>query len=1469
MAEEAIALDPAAEAQARSQPDGLRGLSQKILVYFREFLEHDFRRQLIPRRRIRLKTDAGYRCALDTRKYGSLFRDVWQLAGKPCGEAELRIGRRTYKAQISPLLRNLVGQYAGTITEQSLADVRSEVLAKALADRPNGVDNPQQYAEDLVAKLLESMSAKVDPILAMLEGPFKEAAYSVEESIFEIESELTEALCAAAAQHIPVAGNDCILKGDSTALKDVLEEFVQLRAVQDQVNAFFTDFAAADAHQEVRDLINYCRSEDSLTTYLYWGAVRLGTNDFPLFIMPVSVEPGEDGAYRLKGDTRLFVNKQALEWIAQEMKTSTERVKTSLVADRIIHLKPQDAALDRMQKIASWVAPMLDVPGDIDLSDPTPQTIRSAQVRLSNAAYLAVFDRSEESLVNDYEALLSSLDRDHVAAAQMFEDIVHSVLYKDPVSVSAAVRQEWSERATEDRLVTRSPIPLNEEQIRIEMALARPETRFVAVSGPPGTGKSHTITALAFNAILDGKSVLVVSDKTEALDVVQDKLEQALASVRTGDDFPNPILRLGREGGTYRALISGSTKTRIETHHKAQSAKIRLVKQQIEDEEFGLKERIRKTTSCLSSIELGDIERLMTVEAELDAGAKGWARAMAAHSTGKQSADLADAAAKCTDSDMQAVQLAFDAGTVAGLEAQLRLHRCAWQVVRAFPESTRSTSLDALRLFSEAGDTCLDELVKVIAASTALKRPVIGYMFRQAPLAELDQRLATLKARTPMGLARRLEPLKTAANGLAVIRSAMEQCGVPASDHKAIFALVTASKAPEEAADAVWPLVHKVQEVLRLCGLDVHTELGGTTGVLLTCRMAAQFLKVNDSVRTQFNSLPKMDFCAEKARLESLNAAVLAHEIDDRFLRFVEEKRNTAKTLGAMIKGREQFPVDQFKHLREAFPCVIAGIRELGDFVPLQREVFDLIILDEGSQVSVAQALPAMLRGKRVVVFGDLRQYSSVKSHNASNSVNASYMTDIEAHCRSRVTAAAEILNRLRRFDVKRSVLEFVELVANHHEMLRKHFRGYPETISYSAKTFYDGQLQAIKIRGVPIDEVIRFDYVEPAEGDTASRNVNKAEGAHILALLKEMLSEDGKRQTVAVITPLREQQVYLSKLLFDDADGDRFASELRLKVSTFDSIQGEERDICIYSMVATRDKDVLNYIFPVALTGGGEEAEEALKAQRLNVGFSRSKEAMWFVLSKPIGEFKGTIRKALQHYESVLNDKTVAIAEDTDPSSPMERRVLEWLKATQFFRENEEDLEIVAQFPIGDYLRQLDPTYKHPAYRVDFLLRYYGAERTHHVVLEYDGFHHFVDTDRVNDANWDRYYKPEDVERQLTLEAYGYRFLRLNRFNVGADPVAALDKRLRELIKTSHQSGRHETVDAIKEQAQALTDGTAKTCTRCNAIRPLEMFYDKNLGGGRGGHGRVCTKCKNKRSNKPSKLQVSQRKWFEYGSRR
>ena len=170
--------------------------------------------------------------------------------------------------------------------------------------------------------------------------------------------------------------------------------------------------------------------------------------------------------------------------------------------------------------------------------------------------------------------------------------------------------------------------------------------------------------------------------------------------------------------------------------------------------------------------------------------------------------------------------------------------------------------------------------------------------------------------------------------------------------------------------------------------------------------------------------------------------------------------------------------------------------------------------------------------------------------------------------------------------------------------------------------------------------------------------------------------------------------------------------------------------------------------------------------------------------------------------------------------------------------------MEIIPQFPIGNYLRQLDPTYDHPRYRVDFLLRLKVGEKVHQLIIEYDGFaEHFTNLDAVDAANYRYYYRASDVEREKILESYGYRMLRVNRFNVGKDPVATLSERLYRLTK--HLIAKvepHELVKKNQEIIKGLESGQLKKCSRCGGIRQARAFEDKSL---KSGIGRVCKTCK------------------------
>jgi hypothetical protein len=78
-------------------------------------------------------------------------------------------------------------------------------------------------------------------------------------------------------------------------------------------------------------------------------------------------------------------------------------------------------------------------------------------------------------------------------------------------------------------------------------------------------------------------SVLVLSDKNEALDVVEDKITHTLDSIRKDSNFQNPILRLGMSQNSYSQILANNNIEKIKQHYKVVKNKSSDLNQQIEN----------------------------------------------------------------------------------------------------------------------------------------------------------------------------------------------------------------------------------------------------------------------------------------------------------------------------------------------------------------------------------------------------------------------------------------------------------------------------------------------------------------------------------------------------------------------------------------------------------------------------------------------------------------------------------------------------------------------------------------------------------------------------------------------------------------------------------------------------------------------------------------------------------------------
>lgn len=127
------------------------------------------------------------------------------------------------------------------------------------------------------------------------------------------------------------------------------------------------------------------------------------------------------------------------------------------------------------------------------------------------AAFLGIFSFTQFVMWNDMRNRVEDLQRNKIVRSLVEGKLTWT---PQPMQPDAAVDEKGA----------LLPIPADASQLyAIEQAAAG---QSFVLHGPPGTGKSQTITALIANALAQGKTVLFVAEKMAALSVVQNRLEK-------------------------------------------------------------------------------------------------------------------------------------------------------------------------------------------------------------------------------------------------------------------------------------------------------------------------------------------------------------------------------------------------------------------------------------------------------------------------------------------------------------------------------------------------------------------------------------------------------------------------------------------------------------------------------------------------------------------------------------------------------------------------------------------------------------------------------------------------------------------------------------------------------------------------------------------------------------------------------
>lgn len=267
---------------------------------------------------------------------------------------------------------------------------------------------------------------------------------------------------------------------------------------------------------------------------------------------------------------------------------------------------------------------------------------------------------------------------------------------------------------------------------------------------------------------------------------------------------------------------------------------------------------------------------------------------------------------------------------------------------------------------------------------------------------------------------------------------------------------------------------------------------------------------------------------------------------------------------------------------------------------------FDVVIVDEASQLEPVNLLPILMRAKQCVLVGDEFQMPPIVHFKSKNN-DVLFDYDKELEIDKDISALSLALENLA-FDT-------AELVC--------HYRSKTESlIAFSQRAFYPNMRTFPA--AVPFKKGIGFEdvYVQNA---CCKNGVNDAEAEEVVARLKkhfdEYYSEDtGLRKSVGVVAFGEAQLKKIIKLVEQDAELyrkkqnaiDKFddAPDKIIFFRTIETVQGQETDHLILSLTYGRDAN------GKAQNRFGELNRDALGKCIFNVAVTRAKDMVTLIHS-------------------------------------------------------------------------------------------------------------------------------------------------------------------------------------------------------------------------------------------------------------
>ena len=295
-----------------------------------------------------------------------------------------------------------------------------------------------------------------------------------------------------------------------------------------------------------------------------------------------------------------------------------------------------------------------------------------------------------------------------------------------------------------------------------------------------------------------------------------------------------------------------------------------------------------------------------------------------------------------------------------------------------------------------------------------------------------------------------------------------------------------------------------------------------------------------------------------KRALQSAEAGWLQRLLDDD-----EACRAVSRLESSLARNNGVLPLDQvtvFRHALRAAPVWITTAKSVQS-VPTAPELFDVVLVDEASQCTLTDLLPALYRGRRWAVIGDSDQLPAIPTVRAS-----------EEQALSQKYGLDPFLDRVGHSDL--FTLGAAALPRGRSDVLQlqEHFRSHPQIIGFSNRHIYQQRLQlapdTLDRSPLPVASgLFPVPVAGKAErGDRGKSWINRAEAERVVDEVKRLTTrKELNGAAIGIVTPFGGQKALIQDLLA------KAQISNDLKVDSAHGFQGDERDIMVFSPVVAR----------------------------------------------------------------------------------------------------------------------------------------------------------------------------------------------------------------------------------------------------------------------------------------------------------